>query len=73
MNRYLRLTAAAVSALALAGCGSMVTNQPASTPTQFCGDIWFVSSYPHDRDSRGYEPGRSRSVFGMDGRRPAGG
>lgn len=34
MKTDLRLAAAAVSALALAGCGSMVTNQPASAPTQ---------------------------------------
>jgi outer membrane protein OmpA-like peptidoglycan-associated protein len=34
MKGCLRLAAAAVSALALAGCGSMVGNQPASTPTQ---------------------------------------
>lgn len=34
MNGRLRLAAAAVSALALTGCGSMAANQPASTPGQ---------------------------------------
>jgi outer membrane protein OmpA-like peptidoglycan-associated protein len=34
MKDRLRLAAAAVSALALVGCGSMVTSQPASTTTQ---------------------------------------
>jgi hypothetical protein len=54
------------SALALTGCGSMAANQLNDRRRAKACGVQYVSTHPHDRNSRGHEPRRPRRSSGMD-------